>query len=80
MLTPQRLRAFWLGVGLLTVLLWPIATFAGWINSSAFISHISLAALVLAAFGAWQSTRVEVIQDEDADVQDVLDVVIEQKP
>ncbi len=74
-LTPRGLRAFWLTVGLLNLILWPIATLLDWVSSEKFISHVSMEALVLAAFGAWQSTRVEVIQDEDANVQDVLDAV-----
>lgn len=46
--------------------LWGLAVPTGWINSVAFISHISMAALVYAAWSAWQSTRTEVKQDEGA--------------
>ena len=74
-MTPRFFKAFWLTVGLLSIVLWFVAGLLGWVNSPAFISHISMAALVLAAFGAWQSTRVEVNQDDDADVREVLDEV-----
>jgi hypothetical protein len=36
----------------------------GWINSVAYVSHLSQAALVLGSWSAWQATRVEAPQDE----------------
>lgn len=42
-----------------------------------YVSLVSHIALVLALLSWWQSTRVEVRQDEDSDVQDVEEKVDE---
>ena len=47
----------------------------GWVDSVKFVSFLSLWALIASHWAAWQSARVEVRQEEDANVQDVLDVV-----
>lgn len=66
-MTPQKMRKIlgWSVIG--TGLLWGVATFIGWVESVAFISHVSMAALLLETFLAWQNARVEVKQDEGAD-------------
>ena len=46
-----------------------------WISSVKYVSFLSLWALIASHWAAWQSARVEVRQDEDADVQEVLDAV-----
>jgi hypothetical protein len=43
---------------------WIVASMTGWINSVAYVSHLSQAALVLGSWSAWQATRVEAQQDE----------------
>jgi hypothetical protein len=53
----------------------PVAITTGWIYSIAFISAISIYANVAGHLAAWQASRVETVQDQDANVQDVLDVV-----
>jgi hypothetical protein len=45
------------------VALWVVATFTGWINSVAYVSHLSQAALVLGSWSAWQGARVEAQAD-----------------
>jgi len=40
---------------ILSVVLWGLATYTGWINSVAFVSHISMLALVVAFISAWRS-------------------------
>ena len=35
--------------------LWGVATFTGWINSVAFVSHISMLALVISFIAAWRA-------------------------
>jgi integral membrane sensor domain MASE1 len=45
--------------------LWAAATFLGWLSSVAFVSHISMLALVLAELSAYQSARVERNQDKE---------------
>lgn len=55
------------------VLLWVAATAFGWVYSVAFISHVSMLALVLGCLSWVFSSRVEVRQDRDANVQDVVD-------
>lgn len=46
------------------IALWIAATIFGWIYSVAFVSHISMVALVLGSFAAYQSARVEVKEDD----------------
>lgn len=45
-------------------ILTPIAYFAGWLESVTFVSVLSIWALVLGHWGAWEAARVEVKQDE----------------
>lgn len=53
----------------------PISAVMGWLRSVVFVSALSLWALVSGHWSAWQAARVEVKQEEDADVQEVLDAV-----
>jgi hypothetical protein len=67
------LTIFWL-------LMIPLSIVTGWINSVTYVAALSLWALVSGHWSAWQAARVEVRQEEDADVQDVLDKIDEVKP
>jgi len=71
--------AFWRGFALVNIILycilWVVAEFTGWVYDPAFISRLSLLALILASLSWWQSGRVEVKQERDADVQEVLDLL-----
>lgn len=74
---PEALRKFngwqiWLWLALI-----PIAAVTGLLWNVAFVSVLSIVALVLSSLSAWEGSRVEVVQDEDADVQEVLDAVRE---
>lgn len=51
----------------------PICIFLA--DSVPFLVFISVYAVVTGHLSAWQAARVEVVQDQDANVQDVLDVV-----
>jgi len=62
----------WATIGWIIMI--PISIVTGWINSVTYVAALSLWALVGSHLSAWQSGRVEVIQDEDANVADVLDV------
>lgn len=42
----------------------PVAAITGWVNSPAFISYLSMIALILGSWSAWQAARVEVVQQE----------------
>jgi hypothetical protein len=57
------------------VLVIPIAYEAGWLTSVAFVSALSLWALVSGHWSAWQAARVEVAQQEqiDAEVEEPLE-------
>lgn len=46
-----------------------------WGSSVLFVTWLSLYAIVTGHWSSWQSARVEVHQDEDADVQEVLNEV-----
>ena len=53
----------------------PVAIFTGWISSVVFVSGLSLWALVSGHLSAWQAARVEVRQEEDANVSEVKDMM-----
>jgi hypothetical protein len=44
----------------------PLALATGWVKSVVFVSALSLWALVAGHWAAWQASRVEVNQDEEA--------------
>lgn len=47
-----------------SAILWGLATWFGWVNSVAFVAHMSMLALVAAFISAWRS---DVPIDGDAD-------------
>jgi len=53
------LTVFW-------IILVPIAHWTKWVENSTFISDLSMIALILGSWSAWQAARVEVKQDEAA--------------
>ena len=53
----------------------PVSMITGWISSVTYVAALSLWALVSGHLSAWQAARVEVRQEEDANVSDVLEVV-----
>jgi hypothetical protein len=65
----------WLTI--LWVAMIPVSLATGWVTSVTYVSALSLWALVSGHWSAWQAARVEVHQDDDADVADVLEVVRE---
>lgn len=55
----------WLTI--LWIIMIPVSVMTGWIHSVAYISALSLWALVSGHWSAWQAARVEVTQQQDAD-------------
>jgi hypothetical protein len=58
----------------------PVSAKMGWLNSVAYVSTLSLWALVSGHWAAWQAARVEVMQDREARARDnhpVEDRVVE---
>lgn len=49
------------------IALWAAAWIFGWVQSVVFVSHVSMVALVLAEFSAWQASRTEQKEDENGD-------------
>lgn len=47
--------------------LWVLAGLMGWLESVKFVSHVSMAALVLAELSSWQGSRTEQKQDQQID-------------
>lgn len=73
--SPQAMRRI---NGVLTIfwlIMIPISIITGWISSVTYVAALSLWALVSGHWSAWQAARVEVRQDEDADVSEVLEEV-----
>ena len=50
------------------ILMIPVSIAIGWINSVAYVESLSLWALVSGHWSAWQAARVEVKQDEEAEL------------
>lgn len=63
--SPKTLRRVHGGLVLFWIALWIAATVLNWVDSVRFISHLSVAALVLGSLASWQSARVEVKQEND---------------
>jgi hypothetical protein len=55
----------------------PVSLATGWVKSVTYVSALSLWALVSGHWSAWQAARVEVNQDDDANVEDVLKALSE---
>jgi hypothetical protein len=55
----------------------PVSMMTGWISSVTYVAALSLWALVSGHWSAWQAARVEVHQQEDANVSEVLEAVKE---
>lgn len=64
----------------------PISVLTGWLNSVAYVSALSLWALVSGHLSAWQAARVEVVQaeqiaaDADRPVEQRVIEAIQQSP
>lgn len=56
----------WLAI--VWVLMIPVSYVMGWLSSVTYVSALSLWALVSGHWSAWQAARVEVKQDEAAEV------------
>jgi len=57
------------------IMMIPVSVATGWVKSVVYVSALSLWALVSGHWSAWQAARVEVHQDDDADVAEVLDEI-----
>lgn len=57
----------------------PLSLATGWVKSVTYVSALSLWALVSGHWSAWQAARVEVHQDQDADVAEVLALLREMR-
>lgn len=53
-------------LALICVALIPLSFLTGWVDSTRFVSALSLWALVSGHWSAWQAARVEVKQDEES--------------
>ena len=62
----------WLTV--LWILMIPVSIATGWIHSVAYISALSLWALVSGHWSAWQAARVEVEQAREAEKREMEDL------
>src|SRR6476661_7964285 len=68
----------WLTVGWIIMI--PVSFATGWVKSVAYVSALSLWALVSGHWAAWQAARVEVAQKQDEErraAQDVPEEIVE---
>ena len=69
----------WLTVGWIIMI--PVSFATGWVKSVAYVSALSLWALVSGHWAAWQAARVEVAQkqeEERREKQDVAEDIVDQ--
>lgn len=64
MASPAAMRRVHGGFTLGWIGLWLVAALLGWLSSVAFVSHVSMAALVLSSASGWQAARAEEKADE----------------
>lgn len=62
---------------ILLLILWPVATITGWITSVAFVSHISMAAFIVAVAACIETSRIEVKQESRESSEEGVDNPIE---
>jgi hypothetical protein len=68
----------WLTVAWIIMI--PVSFAAGWVKSVAYVSALSLWALVSGHWAAWQAARVEVAQKRDEDrraAQNIPETIVE---
>lgn len=61
--TPAGLRRLHGALVITWALLWVVAAIFGWLASVVFVSHLSMASLVLGSASAWQAARGEMRAD-----------------
>lgn len=76
---PKFMRTFNGYATIFWVIMIPISIVTGWISSVVYVAALSIWALVSGHLSAWTAGRVEVKQHDDADVQDVLDILKEMR-
>jgi hypothetical protein len=62
----------WLTIGWMAMI--PVSIATGWVNSVAYVSALSLWALVSGHWSAWQAARVEVEQQREARLHQEEDI------
>lgn len=58
-MSPRAMRHIHAALTVFWLALWGVAALSGWLKSVVFVSHLSIAALVLSSFAGWQSARAE---------------------
>jgi hypothetical protein len=75
-ISPMAMRRFNGFSVLFWIVMTPVSFITGWSQSVAFVTLLSLWALVMSSMGAWQSSRVEVDM-ADADVPgEVVEAIV----
>ncbi len=63
---PVKFRTFNGWATIFWIAMIPVSVVMGWIDSVAYVSALSIYALVTGHLSTWQTSRVEVRQDEDS--------------
>jgi hypothetical protein len=66
-LSPRQMLRVHASAGAIFIAIWITASFTGWVKSPTFISHMSMLALVYAAFGGWQAALAGDKADPETD-------------
>lgn len=61
----------------ISVLEWIAAGVFGWVNSVAYVSHLSQLAIVISLIPWWQGLRIEARQVEEDIPNEVVDKIVE---
>lgn len=72
--SPTFMRRVYLILIVLSVAEWAVAIFLGWVNSVAYVSHLSQLAITVSLLAPYGAARVEVKQDEGtADTEQIAE-------
>lgn len=76
-ISPMMMRRFNGFSVLFWLIMTPVSFITGWSQSVAFVTLLSLWALVMSSLGAWQSSRVEVNQADSDVPSEVVQAIVE---
>lgn len=63
---------------IVSIVEWIVAGFVGWVNSVAYVSHLSQLAITISLIPWWQGTRLEVQADEADVPSEVVSKIVKQ--
>lgn len=73
---PKVMRKITGALIIISIAEWIVAGFVGWVNSVAYVSHLSQLAITISLIPWWQGTKVEARQVEEDIPHEVVDRLV----